>query len=369
MDTQAPLTVPDAREPERPRWTSITYDGDRKAFRRLLVREAPLIAATGGIYWFWARTRVRRFIWAHTSINGTPLEYSGRGLELFLGFVIAGALFALTYWLLQLAVLGAGFGALEGLLVSIGVYALFFTFLYALAAYRTRRYMVRRTSWRGIRCGLEGSSLGFVRHALPAALATVATLGLAFPWLNVAVQRYLVGNMSLGSARFHYQGRGRELFRPWIAVWLLLLPTAGYSLVWWRGRAMRYHYNTTRMNGLALESTLNPWKIVGISIIGALLIGLLIYLPATVLFTAFSVGTLVLDNLAVTVAAGVIGFSVFFAVAWAVLLYFVEYRITEHALKTLLIYGSMDWTEIEQVHPQAAGPGDGLDAVLSMDGI
>ncbi|ANK81288.1 MAG: hypothetical protein TEF_11125 [Rhizobiales bacterium NRL2] len=369
MDTQAPLSVPDAREPERPRWTSITYDGERKAFRRLLMREAPLIAATGGIYWFWARTRVRRFIWAHTKINGTPLEYSGRGLELFLGFVIAGALFALTYWLLQLAVLSAGFGPLEGTVVSLGVYALFFTFLYALAAYRTRRYMVRRTSWRGIRCGLEGSSLGFVRHALPAALATVFTLGLAFPWLNVVVQRYLIENMSLGSARFHYDGRGRELFRPWLAVWLLLLPTAGYALVWWRGRAMRYHYNATRMNGLALNSSLDPWKIVVISIIGGLLIGLLFYLPAGLVFAAAGAATTAVGNLAAIAVAGVIAFSVFFAAAWAILLYFVEYRITEHALQALLISGSMDWNDIEQVHPQAAGPGDGLDAVLSMDGI
>lgn len=370
MDREAPLTVPDAAEPERPRWTSVRFTGDRRTFRGMLYKEVLLVAATLGIYWFWARTRVRRYVWSHTQINGTPLEYSGKGLELFLGFVIAGALFALTYWLLQLAVASAGFGPIESISISIGVYGLFFAMVYALAAYRTRRYLVRRTSWRGIRCGLDGSSPGFVRHAIVPAIATALTLGLAFPWLTVAVQRYLIGNMSLGSARFRYEGRGRDLFWKWFFVWLLILPSFGYSLFWWRGRVTQYHYSAVRLERMALESRMDPWRVFGICFGGGILMALVFYIPAgvitqgvTTLFSAAQPGPVMIG---LSAAAS---FSIFFALSWGLYLYLVEYKVLEHGLKNLLISGSMDWGDIEQIHPQAGGPGDGLDAVLGLDGI
>ena len=369
MDDHAPLTVPDSSEPERPRWTSVVYDGDRAAFRRMLVREVALIAATLGIYWFWARTRVRRFVWAHTRVNGSPLEYSGKGLELFIGFVVAGILFALLSWLIDIGLATMTTDPAESILASIAVYGVFFAFVYAIAAYRRRRYLVRRTAWRGIRCGLAGTGLGFLKHVSLPAIATALTLGIAFPWLSVAIQRYLIGNMSLGSVPFRYEGYGRDLLGPWIAVWLLALPTAGYSLVWWRGRATRYHYDAVRLNGLVLESSLRPWHIVGLYFLGAFILSLVLYLPASLILTAATQAVSLESDVILLAVATAGGFAIFLALSWGLYLYFVEYRIIEHGLQTLLISGSMDWSEIEQVHPEAGGAGDGLDAVLGMDGI
>ena len=36
------------------------------------------------IFRFWGRTRFRRQLWADTKVGGEPLEYTGRGMELFL---------------------------------------------------------------------------------------------------------------------------------------------------------------------------------------------------------------------------------------------------------------------------------------------
>ena len=43
---------------------------------------------TLGIYHFWAKTEVRKRIWSAIRINDEPLTYTGRGMELFLGFLI-----------------------------------------------------------------------------------------------------------------------------------------------------------------------------------------------------------------------------------------------------------------------------------------
>src|SRR5262249_60228612 len=43
---------------------------------------------TLGIYHFWGKTEVRRRIWSAVRLNGEPLEYTGTGKELFLGFLV-----------------------------------------------------------------------------------------------------------------------------------------------------------------------------------------------------------------------------------------------------------------------------------------
>jgi uncharacterized membrane protein YjgN (DUF898 family) len=58
------------------------------------------------VYRFWAKTNARRHIWSCVHINGEPLEYTGHGVELFLGFVIVFAVFLLpmfvTAFILQM---------------------------------------------------------------------------------------------------------------------------------------------------------------------------------------------------------------------------------------------------------------------------
>ena len=43
---------------------------------------------TLGIYHFWGKTEVRKRLWNHVRVNSEPLEYTGTGMELFLGFLI-----------------------------------------------------------------------------------------------------------------------------------------------------------------------------------------------------------------------------------------------------------------------------------------
>ncbi len=47
---------------------------------------------TLGFYRFWAKTRVRRYLWSRISLYGDRLEYTGLGKELFIGFLIAMAI-------------------------------------------------------------------------------------------------------------------------------------------------------------------------------------------------------------------------------------------------------------------------------------
>ena len=61
---------------------------DRGGLFGLLVKNAFLTLVTLGIYRFWARAALRRYWWGSIVIAGDPLEYTGTGLELFIGFLM-----------------------------------------------------------------------------------------------------------------------------------------------------------------------------------------------------------------------------------------------------------------------------------------
>jgi uncharacterized membrane protein YjgN (DUF898 family) len=64
------------------------FTGHRGPFFKLLLINLFLTIITLGIYRFWAKTNVRRFIWSNIRFMGDPLEYTGKASELLLGFMI-----------------------------------------------------------------------------------------------------------------------------------------------------------------------------------------------------------------------------------------------------------------------------------------
>src|SRR5260370_42562133 len=96
-----PATIP-AVAPSAP----VSFTGNDGAFRRLVTRGALLELITAGFYRFWLTTDIRRHLWSRTQIDGDALEYTGRGKELLVGFLIARAVlgpFFLVYFLVGLA--------------------------------------------------------------------------------------------------------------------------------------------------------------------------------------------------------------------------------------------------------------------------
>ena len=73
----------------------LLYEGKRGALARIAVTNALLTMPTLGIYRFWGKTRVRRYLWSRVGFLGDPLEYTGTGRELFLGFLVAVAVIGL----------------------------------------------------------------------------------------------------------------------------------------------------------------------------------------------------------------------------------------------------------------------------------
>ena len=205
--------------PSMPR--AAAFSGPRGRLLWILVRNLLLNALTLGFFRFWAKTHLRRYFWRHTKLLGEPLEYTGTGGELFIGFLIVMAVLAPLIGLASLAQL-----FVEHIAVNFIVPAVLFA-LTPIAVFRMWRYRFTRTLWRGVRFGLDGSSLRYAGLWLGYGALTVVTLGLANPWRRVVTTRYLIGHARFGVTRLSLAVRGGRMFLPWLAVTAALTAAVG----------------------------------------------------------------------------------------------------------------------------------------------
>lgn len=228
MTAFTPITTPMAAVPA-PHWTRperafISRLGFVPApgLSRLLLVNTVLTLLTLGVYRFWAKTRLRRYYWNSIVVGGEPLEYAGRGLELFIGFLIALVV------LLPLGFAGSALQqlALQSPVVAAVLQVAYLVLVYLLgqvARFRARRYRLSRTLWRGIRAGQDGSTLAYVGRAALWAVVVIATLGLAAPWAMRALQRYRTSVTRFGDRPFSLEAAVGPLVRAWMPVWLFLV--------------------------------------------------------------------------------------------------------------------------------------------------
>jgi uncharacterized membrane protein YjgN (DUF898 family) len=200
---------------------SVRFTGVSSVFRRLVIRGALLELLTFGFYRFWLATDIRRHLWSNTEIDGDALEYTGRGKELLLGFLIALVVLLpvfVLYFLLGLAVQRLKAFA------SLPLYTFLFMFG-QFAVYRARRYRLTRTVWRGVRFWMTGSGWSYAWRALLWGLLLIPTLGFTYPWRMAALERYKLGHTFYGNLPGRFEATGWALFKRVWWIWLLgLLP-------------------------------------------------------------------------------------------------------------------------------------------------
>lgn len=153
---------------------------------------------------FWGRTRVRRYLWSTTTVNGTPLEYTGSGLELFRSFIVVMLFVLLPIY----AVMFAGQLLLppEQFMLYFGLayipIILLFSWLLGVAVWVARRYRLSRTTWRGIRLGQSGSANRYAWASVGYSILTSLTLGWFAPAAEMRLTRMLWADTFYGDRRF-----------------------------------------------------------------------------------------------------------------------------------------------------------------------
>src|SRR4029079_4327963 len=220
--------IPPLPAPATPAAPAVRFVGDRRAYWRLLVRGAALLAVTLGIYRFWFATDIRRFLWSNTEVAGETMEYSGTATELLIWFLIAIAVLIPLNLMLFIAALSLG---TIGQFASVLSFPLLF-FLGQFAIFRARRYRLTRTIYRGVRCHQDGSAVRFAICASLWWILIVLTLGLAYPFAQSRLERFKMRHTYYGNLQGRFEGSGWPLFFRGLIMWLMVVGPLMFALTY-----------------------------------------------------------------------------------------------------------------------------------------
>jgi uncharacterized membrane protein YjgN (DUF898 family) len=244
----------------------MSFSGNRGEFFHLVTRGAGLEFVTFGFYRFWLATDIRRHLWSNTHIDGDGAEYTGRGKELLIGFLIALAIIVPVY----LAYFIAGLEAERVQAFASFPLVAFFYVLGQFAIYRARRYRLTRTVWRGVRFWMSGSGWSYAARATLWGLLMLLTLGLLLPWRAAALERYKMRHTYYGDLQGSFDGRGWDFFKrgwwlwPLAPIALYLFPLAPFVYGAYKAVEWRWWLSGIRFGGVRLESTLRRGALIGL---------------------------------------------------------------------------------------------------------
>lgn len=206
-----------ARQPHAPRAISLTWSEPRGLVGLSLINfllKVPTLTAYG----FWGKTEVRRRIWYAIRVDGDPLEYTGTGRELLVGFVAVFAAVMLPALLLSglvVLMLGAkASGATQALLYVA------FALLYGIGVHRAQRYRLSRTRWRGIRMHLAGSSWSYGWTYFWTLALLPLTLGWIAPWRTTRLQALMTRATHLGDRPLGFTASSGPLYGRFMVLWI-----------------------------------------------------------------------------------------------------------------------------------------------------
>jgi len=205
-----------------------------KPLFKIVLTNFVLTVLTLGIYRFWAKARLRQYLWGHAEIMGDRLEYTGTGKELFLGFLF---IFAVI-----LVPMLAFFAFLDTAMVDAPdlskvmrdtLQTVLVIFLIGVAFYRARRYRLTRTHWRGIYGNQTGSAFMYGMLALGSYLATSTTLGLMWPMCSIWLKTYEMEHTWVGNQQPTFKPKASKLYGPFMIAWVgsIALVIAAFFLI------------------------------------------------------------------------------------------------------------------------------------------
>lgn len=171
------------------------------------------------LYRFWGKTEVRRRVWQAVRVNDEAFEYTGRGGELFVGFLLATLVLGVPFLGFVFAV---QFLEERFSLLLLPLY-MFVFWLWGFGMFTAYRYMASRTTWRGIRFALFGSAPTYGFMWLGYQIANGMTAGWIAPVFERLMAEQVWNHLRFGDRKFRWNQARSEavgLYGPFALGWV-----------------------------------------------------------------------------------------------------------------------------------------------------
>lgn len=250
---------------------NFSFEGNGKTLFGIQIVNLLLIIVTLGIYYFWAKVRVRAYMWSQTDFNGDRFQYHGTAQEVLKGWLKALVVFGVPFWVCQNvpSLVGATTSIIAiGAILSMIIIGIFFP----VAAVGSRRYRLSRTSLRGIRFSFRGSWKEFLKILSSCGLWLVLTIGLYKPYFDMRTQSFMINNAYFGNKKFGFNGNGNDIFGKFFLAVLLAIPTLYISFAWYSYTKTKYIWDHTTFGTARFQSSITFGGYFGLYFVNALIL-------------------------------------------------------------------------------------------------
>ncbi len=201
--------------------SAFRFHGSWQEFAKIAVPNLLLTIVTLGIYRFWATTRERQYLWGKTDFIDERLEWTGTGLELFIGFIMAVVLILVPFFGIQFltqALVLQGYTGWAAVLTFM-MFG-FIMYMIGIARFRALRYRLSRTYWHGIRGGSDDQGFGYGWSYIWKTFVGYLALGLLVPWSMMNLWNERWNKMSFGPHKIEAIGNYAETFKRYLLFYL-----------------------------------------------------------------------------------------------------------------------------------------------------
>jgi uncharacterized membrane protein YjgN (DUF898 family) len=260
---------PNCLHPTVGRTLEFTCDAEGTTLLGLYLKNLLLSIITLGIYSFWGRTEIRRYLYGTLLAGEDRFAWHGTGREMLLGWLKAAGFLVVFYIIFFLLVMAdKTAGPIIGALFLYGVILAITPWVMV----AVQRYRLSRTSLRGIHFSTRAKTGELAKIYFKGLGLTLVTLGLYSPWFANDLHGYFVRNTYYGDQTFEYDGDGQHLFGSWMLFLLLLLPTLYFITFWYVAKQHRYFTGHTTWRAARFQSVLRGRSILGLMVTNLLLI-------------------------------------------------------------------------------------------------
>lgn len=389
------------------------YIGTAGPLFRLYLITSLLTLLTLGIYRFWAKTRIRKYIWSATTGDNDGFEYTGTGLEKFLGFLVAIVILAVYLGVVQMVLFYFGLNMFTEPTTQMQAFAqiaaIYITLLAVLplmlfAQYRARRYRMARTRWRGIRFGMESGAWGYALRAMGYYLLNLITLGLLSPLVSYKLEKYMADRSWYGDGQFDQGGNWQALYGGMkhvfiglglmiggivlaavgggggMAVLGIIVAGVGYvwlliGLVYFRVYAFNYLTRHKLLDGqVQFDAQMETGRVISIYVVGTIVIGVVMGLIFAVIagigaamMSGMAAGQIDSTQIAGIVVVGVLYIAAFL-IAGGLALVMITQPMIEHAVNNVQVLNADHLDTIRQRAADAGADAEGFADALDVGG-
>ncbi len=195
------------------------FTGRTAEYFRIWAVSLCLSLATLGVYSAWGKVRKRRYLYAHTRLDGSGFDYRASPRAILKGRAIALALF--------------GGLALAGHFVPT-MQLVLFALLVLLAPWivvASSRFNARNTAFRNVAFAFDGTVREAAKVLLGFGAIAIVTAGVAWPWFRMRRARFIVEHHRFGATPFRAELEAGGFVVAYLLALLMLVGTVVLSMV------------------------------------------------------------------------------------------------------------------------------------------